>query len=338
MRLAPRYPYDTNPGDKIKKDLEFFDQFRSTLTWLAGGAAAWLTLVVGIFGAIGPDNFKALFIDLRVKYNPWPLLSIEFILLVGVTHYIISLMRRYYESKEQLEESRREISRLVGESKRDIMTGIPNLNKFGDDIQRINVDSAAHKRYQIMIIDLIGFRDINRRVGQVNANHIVKYIAQSIYTKMRRDEEAYRRPMPKMSPCDYVSGVYRTYGGGDEFIFLLEGSQSDALGFLNRLDERFKKEFNGRVKRLFHNDIHLSFWGGVASLQPDSTIESALANVDELLETAKNKGCRYRVLWEQFEGIRRVPAEEMKDVDIIAENKGGKDDFNYVNALERFRK
>ena len=110
---------------------------------------------------------------------------------------------------------------------------------------------------QFILIDLKDFRKINRKFGFTKTNNLLRLICQTIYKKMRRNEDMYK----------YFNGedkkkadesFYRIYPGGDEFAFIIEGDQAEALGFANRLIDQFAA-LSKKTIEVLGEEIKLSF-------------------------------------------------------------------------------
>ena len=117
----------------------------------------------------------------------------------------------------------------------DVVTGIPNQLKLQEDVAAIVNQITATSQYHAIMIDLDRFGQVNDRFGYHKGDLIIKYIAQTIFNTMRRNEEAYKRPFAgDVAPDDLWRRIYRKYSGGDEFVFIVAGGEDgEALGFLS---------------------------------------------------------------------------------------------------------
>ena len=118
----------------------------------------------------------------------------------------------------------------------DIATGIPNQIKLAADLKFQTSLAKGGKQSQLIMIDLDNFRKLNQLYNHQKGDEVISYVAQSIHNTMRRNEEIYRHSAGFVPPMDYTfRRIYRKYAGGDEFIFLISGDETEALGFLVRL-------------------------------------------------------------------------------------------------------
>lgn len=180
----------------------------------------------------------------------------------------------------------------------DIVTGIPNQLKLSEDVVQVGARITEKDQYQVIMIDLDRFGEINTRFGYRKGDLVIKAVAQGIYTSMRRDEEAYKRPFAgAIAPDDLWRRIYRKYSGGDEFIFLLRGAEDEALGFLLRLQRRFDGELGKQVQAVLGEAWKLSFHAGLCRLYSRDSFETMLGRVEECLRLARQDGSESRVFW-----------------------------------------
>jgi GGDEF domain-containing protein len=149
------------------------------------------------------------------------------------------LWLKEFSSHQQTKNERDNFENLlsISEEERmtDVVTGIPNGTKLTADLDTFFSRRHPGAETQVILIDLKGFRRINRDFGFLKGDEILRMIAQEIYQSMRRNENMYRHPAPPNSTRSLWKTLYRRYPGGDEFVFLVEGDQSEAIGFVNRL-------------------------------------------------------------------------------------------------------
>src|SRR5262249_37948039 len=74
----------------------------------------------------------------------------------------------------------------------DIVTGIPNQLKWEKDVENLSKTDDPDPHYQMIIIDLDNFRDINSTYGYEKGDRVIKDFARSIFNAMRRDEHIYK--------------------------------------------------------------------------------------------------------------------------------------------------
>jgi diguanylate cyclase (GGDEF)-like protein len=180
----------------------------------------------------------------------------------------------------------------------DVVTGIPNQLKLQEDVVDIVKQITAATQYQAIMLDLDGFGQINDRFGYHKGDLVIRYIAQSIYNTMRRNEEAYKRPFAgDVANDDLWRRIYRKYSGGDEFVFIVVGGEDEALGFLLRMKRRFEQELSKHVGAILGEPWSLVFHAGVCHLNHNDTFETLVSRVEECLRLARQKGSVSRVFW-----------------------------------------
>jgi GGDEF domain-containing protein len=155
-------------------------------------------------------------------------------------------------------------------------------------MRRMAQDSGVKKREgHILLIDIRGFKEINRTFGFEKADRLLRVIAQDLHKSMQRREDIYKkRPATDFSSGVVDPSVYRKYAGGDEFLFLINGNLSAALGYINRQRKQFEtlskltSDILGKHRDLsFQCGIARIFWPDAESAQV--RLNSALDNVSE---------------------------------------------------------
>lgn len=239
--------------------------------------------------------------------------SVLIILQALMFLYFSSLARRDSHKTHvltlQVDALEKELKRYRDETLLDVVTGIPNQLKLHEDIVEIVNKISEKDQYQVIMLDLDGFGKINTRFGYRKGDLVIKAIAQGIYNSMRRDEEAYKRPFAgSVAPDDLWRRIYRKYSGGDEFIFLIRGTEDEALGFLLRVQRRFDTELGKQVEAILGDPWTLSFHAGLCRLNPGDKFETMLGRVEECLRLARQKGSESRVFWPSGKTSDAFPA------------------------------
>jgi len=151
----------------------------------------------------------------------------------------------------------------------DIVTGIPNQAKWERDVDTLSSTDDPSPCNQMIIIDLDNFRLINQKYGYEKGDEVIRHFSRSIYNTMRRNEEIYKNFMlteydVPVAIEERWQRIYRKYTGGDEFIFIVNGSQPDALGFLNRVAKDLMPVINQRISQfILEEDTTLTFHAGM---------------------------------------------------------------------------
>ena len=165
----------------------------------------------------------------------------------------------------------------------DLVTGTPNLFQLKADMEFTLREMAVGDKFQLVIIDLDDFGKLNNKYGNYKVDEVISYIAITVQTNMKRNENIY---------------IIRRDGGSDQFVFLRPGDEAEALGFLLRLERQFDKELTPHVsKHVLFDDCRLQFHAGVCPLDMGDTVELALDRVSECLGLARQRGSPSRVHW-----------------------------------------
>jgi diguanylate cyclase (GGDEF)-like protein len=174
----------------------------------------------------------------------------------------------------------------------DIVTGIPNQLKWEKDVKDLSGPERVQPRYQMIIIDLDNFREINRVYGYEKGDRVIKHFATSIFNTMRRDEHIYKNLVrgENAAPIkieDHWQRIYRKYTGGDEFLLTVNGDQLEALGFLVRLERDLLPQINQRISEfILEREVKLSFHAGMCEWIQGDEPQHVLLRLEATLKKA----------------------------------------------------
>lgn len=177
----------------------------------------------------------------------------------------------------------------------DVITGVPNLQSLENDIEIHFSQRKSEKKFQFILIDLKGFKKINDKYGFLKTNELLRAIAQTIYQKMRRNEDMYKYPMDAGEHKD--GHFYRIHTGGDEFVFIIEGNQPDALGFVNRLVKNDFEKLTKMTEQILGEYVKLSFHCAVVEMDPRDKVEDILRKSDECYILSKEGKRDFTICW-----------------------------------------
>lgn len=268
----------------------------------------------------GPDVDA--FVHLRVQ--------VSIIVLLLIVGFLVSMMLQVYtQDREQRDAMKAKISVLEEELRNfrdviqtDVVTGIPNQRKFDIDLGTLSRKISIKQAYQLIMLDIEGFRRINRKFGYQKGDEVIRFIARDIFENMRRSEQAYKTDRPEMK---LWRTIYRKYTGGDEFLFILNGSESDALGFLLRLQRDFDGRFADRIAEILGERWPLAFHAGVCALSHGDTSRTSVERVQTCLTLATQPGSTSRVYW----------ASQLREADFAP---GSPEAARYRDVVQRFSK
>ena len=176
----------------------------------------------------------------------------------------------------------------------DIVTGIPNQLKWEKDIEDLSKTDDPDPHYQMIIIDLDNFREINRLYGYEKGDRVIKDFARSVFNTMRRDEHIYKNLIRGENDAeikieDRWERIYRKYTGGDEFLLTINGDQLEALGFLVRLARDLLPRINERISKfILEKEVTLSFHAGMCEWYRDDKPQDVLLRLEGTLRKAVN--------------------------------------------------
>lgn len=182
----------------------------------------------------------------------------------------------------------------------DVITGIPNQEQFFVDLGKIAGTVSYDSPFHLIFIDLVAFGEINKKYGYATGDKIIEYFAQSVYETMRRNESVYKMPFDEQPEgADLWQRAYRKHTGGDEFLFMIGGSEVDAVGFLVRLQRRIMTELTHYIQSeiLKSSDWSLSFTAAVIPIYPNDTKDDIFQRAHEGMRVARQPGSPCRVFW-----------------------------------------
>jgi GGDEF domain-containing protein len=176
----------------------------------------------------------------------------------------------------------------------DIVTGIPNQLKWEKDVENLSTTDDPDPHYQMIIIDLDNFRDINGAYGYEKGDRVIKDFARSIFNAMRRDEHIYKNLIRGENDApikieDRWERIYRKYTGGDEFLLTVNGDQIQALGLLVRLARDLLPQINARISKfILEKEVTLSFHAGMCEWMQGDEPQDVLQRLEGTLRKAIN--------------------------------------------------
>jgi diguanylate cyclase (GGDEF)-like protein len=165
----------------------------------------------------------------------------------------------------------RTLSELEYYSVHDPLTGIHNRRYFNEMLEyEVGRSSRHHHQFAVLLLDLDDFKEINDTYGHPLGDEVLKKIAESITSHMRKGDIATRM-------------------GGDEFAIILpetppDGAKVAAESIRANLESLTFKSPNGK-------DFHVTTSVGIISYPRDmQTVEDLMSGVDVALYRAKGLG------------------------------------------------
>jgi len=239
------------------------------------------------------------------------------------------------DMKKQVEDIKNRLSDSERKRRTDVITGIPNASSFSDDVNQFFALRQTVRQAQVVLIDIVGFKKVNLNYGYLKGDALLRLIAQHVQSLMRRSEGIYKHPEVEDSPRTMLRQIYRRYPGGDEFAFLIEGDQHEALGFVvNRLHPAFLS-LSKQAGDILKAPFDLSFRCAIAPFIPNDTAEDLLGRVGECYSIAAQSKAPFAIAWVQEE---LEPLEPKPGVVESEEEKKKREDQSrwYTKARQLF--
>jgi GGDEF domain-containing protein len=247
----------------------------------------------------------------------WPFFSFSLLLCSFLVWFLVNQKWyieyvRHQETKAQLANVTERFNASEQQRLVDVITGVANETKLIRDVESYFSTRSSSDMAQLILIDLRGFRDVNKKFGFLKGDALLRTIAQSLYQSMRRSEGIYKRTLDAKRLRPLWKRIYRKYPGGDEFVFLMEGQQPDAIGFVaNRLVPQFK-EFSEKTQHILGESISLSFHYGIAPLIKGDSFEDAFTKVQDCYMRATEMPGPFTIAWHPESIEERLPIGDFR--------------------------
>ena len=257
-----------------------------------------IIIATAIIGTIVKwKDFYALFIPNGTFLNWRFVFLLIFISVLAVWFIMNYFWQKEYQSHEITKKDRDNLKDAlkISENERltDVITGIPNSRSLQKDIDEYFHANRPYKRMQFIFIDLKDFRKVNSKFGFNKTNDLLRAIAQTIYKRMRRNEDMYKYSVSNKYEKE---SFYRVYPGGDEFAFIIEGDQADAIGFSNRLVAQFQ-ELSKKTHQILGESINLSFHCAVVEMDPRDSFDDIFKKAEDCYRIAKEGKSEFNICW-----------------------------------------
>lgn len=276
------------------------------------GLVILATAIVGMFSKW--KDFYELFIPNGVFLN-WRFVFLLLFLAMLIVWFIMNYFwQKEYNQNEITKKDRDNLIDLlrISENERltDVITGIPNSRSLEKDIDEYFSLNRFGKKMQFIFIDLKDFRKINKKYGFNKTNDLLRSIAQTIYKRMRRNEEMYKYSIGKTVNDKERENFYRVYPGGDEFAFVIEGDQADAIGFSNRLVGQFE-EISKKTQLILGEQVNLAFHCAVVEMDPRDSFKDIFKKAEDCYRISKEGKSDFTICWHP-NSIERILSKDSK--------------------------
>jgi GGDEF domain-containing protein len=212
----------------------------------------------------------------------------------------------------------------------DVITGIPNSRSLERDIDQYFSIARANKKMQFIFIDLKDFRKVNGKYGFNKTNDLLRNIAQTIYKRMRRNEDMYKYPISDTHKLNDTESFYRVYPGGDEFVFVIEGDQADAIGFSNRLVGQFE-ELSKKTLQILGAPLNLSFHCSIVEMDPRDSFNDIFLKAEGCYRIAKEGTADFTICWHP----NTIEANLSKDIKKKADYERARKLFEVMTIVDK---
>jgi len=283
---------------------------------LVFGIVILLTAVIGTISKW--KEFYDLFIP-NGNFSSWRFFLLVLIITSVTIWFIMNhIWRKEYDEHEITKKERDNLQDMlkISENERltDVITGVPNSRSLQKDIDERYSQMREGKKLQFILIDIKNFRKINNKYGFNKTNDLLRAIAQNIYRRMRRNEDMYKYSInDKMSNLEGES-FYRVYPGGDEFAFIIEGDQADAIGFANRLVTQFK-ELSQLTEKIIGELQNLSFHCAIVEIDSRDTFTDIFKKAEDCYLISKSGNAEFTICWHPISEEKKLSADQRKKAD-----------------------
>lgn len=207
-----------------------------------------------IIVAVNKDTlFKP--IDGTNRILPWLFfLCFAILLIVLVTRLVLGRERRI---------------RLQDVALIDLLTGIYNPRGLKNQLTRLLSGSRRHENdLSVFIVDIDDFKKFNDIHGSNVGDEMLVLVSEEIQKRLRTED---------------IVGRW----GGEEFVVLLPDTNTAGAKIVA---ERICRGVEEDVRSLTEVDAHLTISIGIASIEPDDTVDSIITRANDALVNAKAAG------------------------------------------------
>ena len=274
-----------------------------------------IILVTAITGTIAKwQEFYDLFAPNGNLLN-WRFVFIILVLAILTVWFVMNYFwQKEYNQHELTKKDRDNFKDAlkISENERltDVITCIPNSRSLETDIDEFFSVLKPNIKMQFIFIDLKDFRKVNNKFGFNKTNDLLRTIAQTIYKRMRRNEDMYKFSIGASSNKDEKENFYRVYPGGDEFVFIVEGDQADAIGFTNRLVGQFE-DLSKKTMQILGEHLDLSFHCAIVEMDVRDSFKDIFRKAEECYRIAKEGNARFTLCWHPI-SIEAVLSKDSK--------------------------
>jgi len=264
------------------------------------GIVGFLILATAVVGVIIKwKEFYDFFVADGIFLN-WRFVSLIVIISTLIVWFLMNhFWKKEYDEHEITKKDRDNLKAALklSENERltDVITGIPNSRSLEKDIEEYFSLNKPDKKMQFIFIDLKDFRKVNEKYGFNKTNDLLRTIAQTIYRRMRRNEDMYKYSVDSNVKHAQES-FYRVYPGGDEFVFIIEGDQSDAIGFSNRLVGQFEL-LSEKTPNILGQHLKLSFHCAIVEMDSRDSYKDIFKKAEDCYRIANEGTSDFTICW-----------------------------------------
>lgn len=241
--------------------------------------ALWAALRFGISGSVLTNFSIATGATLSMNFGYVPVQAELFTEINGVTMMQVRLLVVSATAlvvavlTHDLVQGLSNEKRLLRQAHRDDLTGLYNRAGLSFRVENSMQRRQSDKPLHLLICDLDTFKPVNDSYGHLAGDEVLVEIAARLSACIRDGDAAARI-------------------GGDEFVVLLDNSDSQSVTFIaDRIVEQMTKPVRGSF-----GVVELSMSIGITQWEPEADIETAMRAADKALYQAKNAG-KNRYVW-----------------------------------------
>jgi diguanylate cyclase (GGDEF)-like protein len=201
----------------------------------------------------------------------------------GVDEFVSSARQRRSETEELLTRLNTQLSMLEGETtslseglvrereraSTDSLTGLPNRRALDAHLGSMNAaPDRQGKQVSVLVVDIDHFKTINDGFGHQAGDRVLKGVADLLRSQLRAQ--------------DFIARY-----GGEEFVVVLPGAPIDQAAIIA---ERMRAHVQSCRFRSGDKVVPVTVSLGMASLEDDEAIETALERADRAMYSAKRQG------------------------------------------------
>ena len=180
-----------------------------------------------------------------------------------------SLQSKLDTAESRLQEQAVEIEAHISRSLTDPLTGLPNRREFNERLEeRMGAWNRRREVFSLLLFDVDHFKKLNDQHGHLAGDQVLAAVGSALRGAIRREDAIARY-------------------GGEEFAILLPNTTMEQAA---EVAQKVREAAARTVVEHNQYEIRVTVSGGIATIQPNETVEMLIQRADSALYAAKAAG------------------------------------------------